>query len=69
MTAPFFTFLPGVVALPESRSTPGYYHPPFQGFQFVASQTVGSILRMVRKLHGKIEFSRMNLPEGRIFEK
>jgi hypothetical protein len=25
--------LPGVVALPESRSTPGYYRPPFQGFQ------------------------------------
>ena len=31
--------LPGVVALPESRSTPGYYRPPFQGFHYAAAPT------------------------------
>ena len=29
----FLLQLPGVVALTDSRSTPGYYRPPCQGFQ------------------------------------
>ena len=31
--------LPGVVALPESGSTPGYYRQPCQGTQFAAMST------------------------------
>ena len=42
-----FGVLPGVVALANSRSTPGYYRPPFQGSQFAASPTVGDCPPMV----------------------
>jgi hypothetical protein len=39
--ANFRNFLPGVVALPESRSTPGYKYFAPLGLSVAASQTVG----------------------------